>query len=179
MRATAAEGLRRVAASRPALVDRLAHDPWPSVRAAAAHALAGEGANATALLSALDDASPLTVREVIAALVETPGDSIGARLMSFAEDPRRNPELRSESVLAVAARCEYGMTERLARLFVSASDETLPPPEQAVGHAALAALARVDPARARATLARMQANAFAVAALERATRNACPSRPEH
>lgn len=176
VRAEAAAGLAGQPEGRAALEVRLARDGWPGVRAAAATALAGDGANAPALLAALDDPSVFAVRAVIAALERTPAPAIGPRLMAFAEDLRRNPELRSDALAALANRCERGVSDRLIALFDRQSDPVLPPAEQAVGHAALAALARIDPARARAELRRLEANPLGVAALERAMRNACPAR---
>jgi hypothetical protein len=56
---------------------------------------------------------------------------------------------------------------------LSQIDPALPEGEQAVGHAALAALARIDIVRARALLERMEANGAARTALEAAGRDAC------
>ncbi len=53
------------------------------------------------------------------------------------------------------------------------TDPALPPWEQEIGHAALAALARLDPARARSFLERSEANAEARASVDRAARQGC------
>jgi HEAT repeat protein len=138
--------------------------------------LAGTERNAAPLLVALDDPSLTTTRAVIEALARTPSTGIGERLMAFAEDSHRNPDLRSDAVGALAQRCDHGMVPRLIALVNHQVDPVLPPPEQAVGHAALAAIAHIDPARARALLRQLDGNAFAVAAVERAAQGACPSR---
>lgn len=176
VRAEAVAGLHAHAPARRALVERLQRDAWPTVRAAAAEALAGDATNAGVLLAALDDPSVSAVRAVLAALRITPSPEIAPRLMSYAEDPSRNPDLRAEALAVLADRCERSVVDRLVHLASSQIDPALPPPEQAVGHSALAALAHIDPARARQLLARMEANAFAVAAVQRAMRNACSAR---
>jgi HEAT repeat protein len=175
VRAEAAQGLRGVASARTALATRLQQDHWPSVRAAAALSLAGEEANVPALLAALDDASVPVGRAVMTALQSTPGATIAPRLMTFAEQGARNPELRGEALNTLAMRCERGMATRIATLASRQIDPILPPPEQDVGHQALAALAHIAPVQARALLSRMQANNVAVAAVARAMRNPCPA----
>ncbi|MEI8257342.1 MAG: hypothetical protein WCJ30_16835, partial [Deltaproteobacteria bacterium] len=174
VRAAAARGLAGVAPRRAALVAVLVRDTWPSVRAEAATALGGDAASAAALVNALDDGSLVVVRAAIAALERTPG-SFAARLMSFAEDEHRNPDLRADALRIVATRCERSLAQRLEALARREIDPVLPPPEQAIGHEALAALAHLDPARARAFLHGTEANAFAVAAVERAAREGCGS----
>lgn len=176
VRAQAASGLRGASSGHAALLDRLAHDAWPSVRASAAEALGGVAENAGALSDALRDPSVIVVRAAIAALGQTPGATIGARLMTYAEDGGANPDLRTDALHAIATRCDRAMTARLATLVGREIDPILPPTEQAVGHAALAALGHIDPPQARALLARLGPNAFAIAALGHASQNACPAR---
>ncbi len=172
VRAAAARGLAGVPAQRAALGSVLARDGWPSVRAEAAASLAGDSASAAALVAALDDASLVVVRAAIAALERTPG-AFAPRLMTFAEDEHRNPDLRADALRIVATRCERALAQRLEALARREIDPVLPPPEQAIGHEALAALAHLEPARARAFLRGTEANAFAIAAVERAAREGC------
>jgi hypothetical protein len=113
------------------------------------------------------------VRAVLTALERTRIDGAGARLVAFARDPRRNPALRIDALGALAARCDRGEAPALEQLVLAQIDGALPEAEQAVGHAALAALARLDLARARALLERMDANSTARTALEAAGRSAC------
>jgi hypothetical protein len=175
VRAEAVSGLAGYAPARAAITDRLAHDRWPSVQRAAAEALAGDEANAPALLAALDAESVMTVRAAIEALSRTPGAQIGARLMSYAESGRNNPELRVEAIDAVAHRCDRPLAERMLALFNRENDPVLPMAEQMVGQRALAAAAHLDPARVRRAMREVQANAFGMAAIARAMRDACPA----
>jgi hypothetical protein len=176
VRAAALVGLAVDDEGRSIVLRALRHDSWPSVRAAAAALLATHGESTTVLLDALDDRSVMVVRAVITALERASGPSaapVGARLMAFARDTRRNPSLRIEALSTLAARCDRSQAAALEQLVLAQIDPALPESEQAVGHAALAALARVDLARARALLERMDANGAARTALEAAGRNAC------
>lgn len=175
VRVEAARSLAGREASRDALRTALRSDTWPSVRAQAATSLGGEAGNATALIAALDDPSVVVVRAALAAVARTPGID-AARLMTFAEDDHRNPDLRADALHIIASQCVRALAPRFEALARHHIDPVLPPPEQAVGHEALAALAHLDPPRARAFLRASEANAFAVAAVERAARNACPAR---
>ena len=73
----------------------------------------------------------------------------------------------------VALRFDRAAGDGLESIANTVGDAALPPYEQEVAHAALAALARIDGARARAFLARSEANAEARAAVERAARGGC------
>lgn len=173
VRAAAAEALAGRGAALDALVRALAHDRWPSVRAAAALALAREPRAAAALLDALDDRSMVTVRAVLAALALNPSEGVAARLVAFVDEGRRNPSLRREAVEVLGARCDRSVSNDLERIAAGLTDPALPPWEQAIGHAALAALARIDAARARSFVARSEANAEALASVERSVRQGC------
>jgi hypothetical protein len=175
VRAAAARALAGSAIGRAVLARTSHDDTWPSVRARAVEALAGDAANAQTLMSALDDPSVVVVRAAIAAIARTPGTS-AERLMAFAEDDHRNPDLRADALHIIATHCVRSLAPRLEALARHHIDPILPPPEQAVGHEALAALAHLDPARARAFLRSMEANQMAVNAVERAARDACPVR---
>lgn len=170
VRGAALVGLVSEASTRPLVAQALRGDRWPSVRAAAAELLVSD---TPALLEALDDLSVLVVRATLTTLERAQGSTIGARLVDFARDPRRNPSLRIESLSTLAARCERAQAPALEQLVLSQIDPALPDGEQAVGHAALAALARIDIVRARALLERMDANAAARTALEAAGRAQC------
>lgn len=173
VRAAAIEALRGRDGARESIVHSLSNDAWPSVRAAAAEALARDPEAAPALLDALDAGSTVTVRAVIVALGENPGEGITPRLAAFLQGSRRSPELRREAAEALGRRCDRAAATTLERVAEELSDPALPPWEQAVGHAALASLARLDAARARAFLTRSEANSEAAAAVARAARQGC------
>lgn len=174
VRAQAVEGAARVESLRPR-VDAVARaDRWPSVRVAALRALGSDASRAAPLVAAVEDSSPLVVRSAMELLNDRRLLEVAPALMRYAEDPSRNAELRAEAVSVLGNRCEAAMAERLAALFEHQSDPVLPPSEQLVGHAALAALARVNPARMRRAIEGLELNAPARAALDRAVRRACP-----
>lgn len=173
VRAAAIEALRGRREATETILRSLSNDRWPSVRAAAATALASEPSAAPALLDALDAGSSVTVRAAIEALSQNPGEGITPRLAAFLEGSRRSPELRREAAEALGRRCDRAAAPTLERVAEELSDPALPPWEQAVGHAALASLARLDGARARAFLTRSEANSEAAAAVARAARAAC------
>jgi hypothetical protein len=174
-----AEALRAMpidGGARALIAGSLATDRWPRVRAEAAERLAGDARSADALLGALEDPSVAVVQSALAALERTRHVAIAPRLLAFARDPSRNPALRIDALGALGARCDRTEVQGLEALAVSQLDAALPEPEQRVGHAALAALARIEPTRARAVLSRMEANATARSALEVAARGACGAR---
>jgi HEAT repeat protein len=140
------------------------------VRASAAEALGGDSGALGALLAALDDASIPVVRAALLALARTPGDGVAAPLVAVVDDGRRNPSLRRDAAEVLGQRCERAALDGLEESVLGLSDPALPPHEQDVGQAALAALARIDLPRARALLARMQGDEAAAAAVERAAR---------
>jgi hypothetical protein len=163
-------------AARPLIARSLQRDRWPRVRAVAAERLAGDAGSAAVLLDALEDPSVPVVQAALSSLERTPSAAIGPRLLAFARDASRNPTLRIDALGALGARCDRAQVQEIEALAVSQLDPALPELEQRVGHAALAAVARIDPARARAALARMDANGMARSAIEVAARGACPAR---
>ncbi len=173
VRTAAIEALRGRREASDVMLRSLTNDRWPSVRAAAASALAGDATAAPALLDALDASSSVTVRAAIEALSQNPGEGITPGLAAFLEGSRRSPELRREAAEALGRRCDRAAAPTLERVAEELSDPALPPWEQAVGHAALASLARIDGERARAFLTRSEANSEAAAAVARAARGAC------
>jgi len=176
VRAAAATALRGRAAAVDALRPVLAQDGWPTVRAAAAEALGPRPEAAEALASALDAHSVLVVRAALRALSTSPGTAVTARLVAFAQDGSRASLLRREAIDAVAQRCDASALSGLEALAETLGDAALPPYEQDLGHAALAAMAHIDAGRARAFLRRSEANPAAVAAVERAARGGCAGR---
>ena len=176
VRAAAATALRGRAAAVEALRPVLAQDGWPTVRAAAAEALAPRPEAADALASALDARSVLVVRAALRALSANPGPGVTARLVAFAQDGLRASLLRREAIDAVAQRCDGSALAGLEALAETLGDTALPPYEQDLGHAALAAMAHIDAGRARAFLRRSEANPAALAAVERAARGGCSGR---
>ncbi len=176
VRASVVRALRNDPGATRALVERLREDPWPSVRVAAAESLGGRTDGAEALLRAMDDASFAVVAAAVNALARTPGGDVSARLLAWADDGRRNPALRREAVTALGERCDRGALAGLERLAETESDPSLPPHEQEIGQAALAAVARLDADRARSFLTRNGSNAAAAAAVERAAARRCEAR---
>lgn len=178
VRITALAGLHGDEPSR-VLIERTLHDDrWPIVRAAAAETLIGMPSATNALLTALDDPSVIVVRATLNTLAQTPGTPVAARLVAFARDTHRYPDLRVDALAAIGQRCDQSAIGALEELVVDRVDPALPDEEQRVGHAALGTIARLNPARARVFLQRMDGNAFAVAAVERAARHACPVTPQ-
>jgi len=177
VRAAAATAL----GARPGAVEglraALADDRWPTVRAAAAAALATRPEAAGALAAALDARSVMVVRAALRALGDNPAPGVTARLVGVALDGARASGLRREAVDALGPRCDPGALAGLESLAETLGDSALPPYEQELGHAALAAMAHIDAGRARAFLRRSEANPAAVAAVERAARGRCPARP--
>lgn len=176
VRAAAAAALAGRAGATAGLVEALGRDRWPSTRVAAASALAGASGAASGLLGALSDRNVGVVRAALHALGQTPGPEVTGRLVAWAEDGRHNPELRRDAVDAAGNHCDASALGPLERLLESTSDPSLPPYELEVGEAALAAIARIDVARARAWIARNGSNAAAASAVERSSRRACAVR---
>ncbi|MBK8694539.1 MAG: HEAT repeat domain-containing protein [Deltaproteobacteria bacterium] len=156
VRAASATALRGRAAAVEALRTVLADDGWPTVRAAAAAALA-RGPRRRTLASALDARSVLVVRAQ-RALSENPATTVTARLVASAQDGSRASLLRRGAIDAVATRCDAGALAGLEALAETLGDTALPAYEQDLGHAALAAMAHIDAGRARAFLQRSEAN---------------------
>ncbi len=173
VRTAAAAALRGRADAVASLRAALADDTWPSVRAAAAASLGPRAEAADALFAALDAHTTVVVRAALRALAVNPSPTVTARLGAFARDVTRASTLRREAVDALALRCDRAAGDGLESIANTVGDAALPPYEQEVAHAALAALARIDGARARAFLARSEANAEARAAVERAARGGC------
>jgi HEAT repeat protein len=175
VRAAAAAGLRPDDTHRAVLEAALRDDPWPTVRAAAARSLAGDAGAVPALLAALDQGSFTVVGAALDALGQAPGTAPGvtARLLAFVGDHARNPDLRRAAADAVGARCDPAAAVPLEQLAEAFSEPGLPPFEEEVGHTVMAALARTDPARARAFVTRNGSNAAAAAAVEAAIRGGC------
>ncbi len=177
VRMTAVQGLRGDERSRILIEGALHNDRWPTVRAAAAESLIGMTTASAALLTALDDPSLIVVRATLNALAQTPGAAAGPSLLAFIRDTHRHPDLRVEALAAIGQRCDQSAIQALEELAIDRIDPALPDHEQRVGHAALGTIARLNPARARAFLQRMDGNSFAAAAVERAARNSCPVSP--
>lgn len=154
------------------LTQALRSDSWPSVRAASARAISPLSEGAPALVRALDDASVPVVEAVLEALALSPA-RVTASLTAFALDARRASSLRRSAIEALSNRCDPSAAPALERIAEASFDSALPPWEREVGHSAIAALARVSPARARAWIATMQPNAAALSALERSARGGC------
>ena len=173
VRIAALRALSDNASSVEARLAVLTNDGWPAVRAEAARGLAREARATAALRASLDAASTVTVTAAIEALAESPDPTATAALTGFLDQGRRASVLRRAAAEALGRRCDPTSAEVLERVATGLTDPALPPWEQAVGHTALASLAQVDAARARAFLTRSEANAEALSAVERAARRGC------
>lgn len=133
----------------PVLSERLAKDPWPLVRMAAADALAGaQGSPAAgvALSRAIDDESPHVRAHVIVALgahhVRTDLGKIRARLL----DEDEYPMVRAAAAQALAALCDTSSLDNLTTYAQKLVDPMANAQEHLVGSAALLALGDMHPA---------------------------------
>jgi HEAT repeat protein len=133
----------------PALSERLAKDPWPLVRMAAADALAAaEGSTSAraALSSAIDDQSPHVRAHVIVALgahhASSELDKIRARL----RDDDEYPMVRAAAAQALAALCDTSSLDTLTSYAQKLVDPLANAQEHLVGSAALLALGDMHPA---------------------------------
>ena len=133
----------------PVLSDRLAKDPWPLVRMAAADALAeakGTPSAGAALSRAIDDQSPHVRAHVIVALGEHPAgaelDKIRARL----SDEDEYPMVRAAAAQALAALCDKSSLDTLTSYAHKLLDPMATAQDHMIGSAALLALGDMHPA---------------------------------
>jgi hypothetical protein len=133
----------------PALVERLANDPWPLVRIAAADALAeskGSPLAEPALSRAIEDDSPHVRAHVLLALgahhalAELP--KIRERLL----DTEEHPLVRAAAAQALAALCDMGSVATLTSYAQKLADPLADANQHMIGAASLLALGELRPA---------------------------------
>ncbi len=130
------------------LTQRLANDPWPLVRMAAADALAAAPAEPsveTGLTKAIDDPSPHVRAHVVSALgahhVRAQLDKIRERL----SDEDEYPMVRAAAAQAVAALCDQKSLSTLTDYAAKLADPMAEPGDHMIGAAALLALGDLHP----------------------------------
>jgi len=133
----------------PALSERLAKDPWPLVRMAAADALAaakGLATAASALSRAIGDESPHVRAHVIAALGAHQSSSELEKIRARLLDEDEYPMVRAAAAQALAALCDTGSLDTLTAYARKLADPMANAQEHLVGAAALLALGEMHPA---------------------------------
>jgi HEAT repeat protein len=149
-------GSARVERAGPALRDRLARDPWPMVRVAAARSLAllGPGTAADdALSEATADPSPEVRRAAFRALGDRRVLSAAPLARERVADGEEVDSVRAAAALSLGLMCDEGavdlLTTRAVRIAAPLSDET----DRAIGRSSLAALGLLAPPDLRKRLA--------------------------
>jgi HEAT repeat protein len=158
-----------------AVLELLATDPWPLVRAAAVEALEGfpESAPAErALLKATGDPSPMVREQVARALVRYPGQQASSLLLAHLESRDESAEVRATSANALAQLCERRAEDPLTRLALDLGDPMLEAERRQLSLAALAALGRLAPKDLQSRIAPLLAKDATRRAAELALRTA-------
>lgn len=158
----------------PALTARLATDPWPLVRMAAADALSATP-NApsveAALTRAIDDESPHVRAHVVTALGAHHATAQLEKIRERLADEEEYPMVRAAAAGAVAALCDLKSVAALTGYAQKLADPMAEPGEHMIGAAALLALgdlrppdleARLKPLRAKGAPAQAKQAADAV-----------------
>jgi len=133
----------------PALSERLAKDPWPLVRMAAADALAevkGSPNAATALSRAIGDESPHVRAHVIIALGAHRASSELVKIRAHLLDEDEYPMVRAAAAQALAALCDTSSLDTLTSYAQKLVDPMANAQEHLVGSASLLALGDMHPA---------------------------------
>jgi len=133
----------------PTLSERLAKDPWPLVRMAAADALAeakGSPSASAALSRAIDDESPHVRAHVIVALGEHHASSELGKIRARLSDEEEYPMVRAAAAQALAALCDTSSLDVLTKYAQKLVDPMANTQEHMVGSAALLALGDMHPA---------------------------------
>ncbi|MEI9937064.1 MAG: HEAT repeat domain-containing protein [Pseudomonadota bacterium] len=133
----------------PVLSQRLAKDPWPLVRMAAADALAeakGSPNAATALSRAIDDESPHVRAHVIVALGEHHASSEVVKIRARLRDEDEYPMVRAAAAQALAALCDTSSLDSLTGYARKLLDPMATTQDHMIGSAALLALGEMHPA---------------------------------
>jgi hypothetical protein len=158
VRAAATERLAELSGAgvEAALVERLASDRWPLVRATAASALARAGTPATAervLVKALEDDAPSVRRAALFALgaraARTSADAVAERF----QDSEESTEVRAAAAQTLAMFCTQRWIDEMTRIALWLREPGRPEPELDLARASLSALGRLAPADLRQRLA--------------------------
>ncbi len=140
----------------PALAERLARDPWPLVRVAAADALAAATPSAAtdlALARALEhDESPHARARVVLALGTHRARRELPKIRERLADADEWPMVRAASAQALAAMCDAGSLEPLTGYAQKLADPSADAGEHLLGAAALLALGELRPPDLRTRL---------------------------
>jgi len=146
--------------AQPALVERLAKDPWPLVRMAAADALAATPAapaTASALTQAVEDESPHVRAHVVSALGAHHVASQLSKIRERLADEDEYPMVRAAAAQALAALCDTSSLSALTAYAQKLADPLAEPGDHMIGAAALLALGDLHPADLSARLAPLRA----------------------
>ena len=133
----------------PALSERLAKDPWPLVRIAAADALAaakGSPSAASALSRAIEDESPHVRAHVIVALGEHQVRSDLEKIQARLRDEEEYPMVRAAAAQALAALCDTSSLDTLTSYAQKLLDPMATAQDHLIGSTALLALGDMHPA---------------------------------
>ncbi len=140
----------------PALTGRLASDPWPLVRMAAADALAASPSAPdveSALTHAIDDESPHVRAHVVTALGAHHATAQLAKIHERLADEDEYPMVRAAAAQAVAALCDQKSVDELTGYAQKLADPMADPAVHMIGAAALLALGDLRPKDLEARLA--------------------------
>ncbi len=139
--------------ARPALEQRLAKDPWPLVRMAAADALAATSGSDAALGAAIEDESPHVRAHVLIALGAQRSKANLETIRARVSDEDEYPMVRSAAVAALASLCDTQSLSELTSYARKLADPMADPGDHMIGASALLALGELRPADLRARLA--------------------------
>ena len=171
-----------------ALSDRLAKDPWPLVRAAAADALSQQPPGAALdqpLTAALSDESALVRARSVRALGDRHVKSAASRIRDRLVDAEEWPEVRAEAARALGALCDAESADELLAFGKKLADPMASPDAQQIATGAIASLGRLAPANLSQMLAPLSGKkappqarrAAAAAAAMAAAHDTCRQKP--
>ena len=153
----ASSGLPGVA---PALSERLAKDPWPLVRMAAADALAAAppaSSTESALSHAIEDESPHVRAHVVSALGAHHARAQLEKIRERLTDEDEYPMVRAAAAQAVAALCDQQSLSTLTGYVQKLADPMAEPGDHMIGAASLLALGDLRPPDLEARLKPLRA----------------------
>ena len=141
-------GEQSSAAALPVLIERLAEDDWPLVRAAAAKALAVLGPSPPAdegLAEAVEDSSASVRLAALRALGRRGASQFGSAVEERFSDRSEEALVRAAAATALGDLCDASALDALTRAALRLLDEHPHPEDVVVGVAALTALGRLAP----------------------------------
>jgi hypothetical protein len=144
----------------PALVQRLAEDPWPLVRIAAADALADSKASRVAepaLARAIEDESPHVRAHVLLALGAHHAIGELPKIRARLADVDEHPLVRAAAAQALAALCDLASLPALTSYALKLADPMADANQHVIGAASLLALSDLRPADLEARLRPLRA----------------------